>query len=84
MTHTCSSTTARQVLQTPLGGTCALTSLHTAQTHLSTGEKKSLGETVQVLLVSPELHGKKESFKTSPARLISAEHPLEGGTFSAK
>lgn len=84
MTHTCSSTIAWQVLQAPLGGTCALTSLQTAQSYLRTGEKKSIGETVQVPLVSPESHGRKESFKTSPARLISAKHPLEGGTFSAK
>lgn len=39
MTHTCSSTTARQVLQAPFGDTCALTSLQTAHSYLTTGEK---------------------------------------------
>lgn len=46
--------------------------------------KKNPLERLQVVLVSPESRGRKESFKTSPARLISAKHPPEGGTFSAK
>lgn len=39
MTHSCSSTTAQQVLQAPFGGTRALTSLQTARSYLTTGKK---------------------------------------------
>lgn len=47
-------------------------------------EKTSINEIVQVPLVNPASHGRRESFKNSPAGHLSAEHPLEGGTSNAK
>jgi len=61
-----------------------LTPLPAAHSYLTTVDKASINETVQAPLLNPVPHGRKESFENRPARHISANHPLEGGTFNTK
>lgn len=62
--------TAQHVSQAPFGGTCVLTSLHAALL-----EKSSSKQNVQMPLVSPASHDRRESFRNHPAGNTSAKHP---------